>query len=137
MAVSLGRSLYWVGGILGGPFLFEGEVVVGDRRGRELGSRPPTSFPTTRWSFPGTACTRPGHTGIRRRSRWGFARRSRPAAACSRRHAFETVDALVGQMQRNIVEAREICETTGYPAAALWSVALAEWSGLPGAAGAG
>jgi riboflavin kinase / FMN adenylyltransferase len=31
---------------------------------------------------------------------------------------FETVDALVEQMQRDIVEAREICETTRYPAAA-------------------
>jgi FAD synthase len=31
---------------------------------------------------------------------------------------FESVEALVEQMQRDIVGAREICETTRYPAAA-------------------
>ena len=88
MPVALGRSPYWIGGILGGPFLFEGEVVVGDRRGRELG------VPTAK-IVPGDALVSPGHgayaawrTGIRRRSTWGFARRSRLAAACSWRHTF-------------------------------------------------
>jgi riboflavin kinase/FMN adenylyltransferase len=54
MPVALGRSPYWIGGILGGPFLFEGEVVVGDRRGRELG------VPTAK-IVPGDALVSPGH----------------------------------------------------------------------------
>ena len=32
---------------LGAPFMIEGEVVSGDRRGRTSASRPRTSFPTT------------------------------------------------------------------------------------------
>ena len=52
---------------LGGPFLFEGEVVHGDKRGRELG------FPTAN-IVPGrpargaraTASTPPGRTATRR-----------------------------------------------------------------------
>jgi riboflavin kinase/FMN adenylyltransferase len=38
---------------LGGPFLFEGEVVVGDRRGRELGMPTANLVPDDRYVVPG------------------------------------------------------------------------------------
>jgi riboflavin kinase / FMN adenylyltransferase len=129
---------------LGGPFLFEGEVVVGDRRGRDLG------VPTAN-IVPDDALVCPGHgvyaawahgypaavnVGVRptfatgrgllveahligfdgdlygRNLRIAFIERMRGEKR------FESVDALVEQMHRDIAEAREICETTRYPAAA-------------------
>ena len=38
---------------LGGPFLLEGEVVPGDKRGRELGMPTANIVPDDRWSSPG------------------------------------------------------------------------------------
>jgi len=129
---------------LGGPFLFEGEVVVGDRRGRELG------VPTAN-IVPDDALVCPGH-GVY--AAWAHGHPAavnvgvRPTFATGRgllveahligfdgdlygetlrvafiermrgEKRFESVEALVEQMQRDIVEAREICETTRYPAAA-------------------
>jgi riboflavin kinase / FMN adenylyltransferase len=129
---------------LGGPFLFEGEVVMGDRRGRELG------VPTAN-IVPDDALVCPGHgvyaawahgypaavnVGVRPTFETGrgllveahlidfagdlygdvlriaFIERMRGEKR------FDSVDALVEQMQRDIVLAREICETTRYPAAA-------------------
>jgi riboflavin kinase / FMN adenylyltransferase len=129
---------------LGGPFLFEGEVVVGDRRGRELG------VPTAN-IVPDDALVCPGHgvyaawahgypaavnVGVRPTFETGrgllveahligfdsdlYGQNLRIAFIERMRgeKRFESVDALVEQMQRDIVEAREICETTRYPAAA-------------------
>jgi riboflavin kinase / FMN adenylyltransferase len=129
---------------LGGPFLFEGEVVVGDRRGHELG------VPTAN-IVPDDALVSPGH-GVY--AAWGHGYPAavnvgvRPTFETGRgllveahligfdgdlygqnlriafiermrgEKRFESVEALVEQMQRDIVEAREICETTRYPAAA-------------------
>jgi riboflavin kinase / FMN adenylyltransferase len=129
---------------LGGPFLFEGEVVVGDRRGRELG------VPTAN-IVPDDAVVCPGHgvyaawahgypaavnVGVRPTFETGrgllveahligfdgdlYGQNLRIAFIERMRgeKRFDSVEALVEQMQRDIVEAREICETTRYPAAA-------------------
>ena len=129
---------------LGGPFLFEGEVVVGDRRGRELG------VPTAN-IVPDDALVCPGHgvyaawahgypaavnVGVRPTFETGrgllveahlidfhgelYGQNLRIAFIERMRgeKRFDSVDALVEQMQRDIVEAREICEKTRYPAAA-------------------
>jgi riboflavin kinase/FMN adenylyltransferase len=129
---------------LGGPFLFEGEVVVGDRRGRELG------VPTAN-IVPDDALVCPGHgvyaawahgypaavnVGVRPTFETGrgllveahligfdgdlYGQNVRIAFIERMRgeKRFESVEALVEQMRRDIVEAREICETTRYPAAA-------------------
>jgi riboflavin kinase / FMN adenylyltransferase len=129
---------------LGGPFLFEGEVVVGDRRGRELG------VPTAN-IVPDDALVCPGHgvyaawahgypaavnVGVRPTFETGrgllveahligfdgdlYGQNLRIAFIERMRgeKRFDSVEALVEQMHRDIVEAREICETTRYPAAA-------------------
>jgi riboflavin kinase / FMN adenylyltransferase len=129
---------------LGGPFLFEGEVVMGDRRGRELG------FPTAN-IVPDDALVCPGHgvyaawahgypaavnVGVRPTFETGRGLLVEPhligfagdlygetlrIAFIERMRGekrFESVDALIEQMQRDVVHAREICETTRYPAAA-------------------
>jgi riboflavin kinase / FMN adenylyltransferase len=129
---------------LGGPFLFEGEVVVGDRRGRELG------VPTAN-IVPDDALVCPGHgvyaawahgypaavnVGVRPTFETGrgllveahlidfdgelYGQNLRIAFIERMRgeKRFDSVEALVEQMQRDIVEAREICEKTRYPAAA-------------------
>jgi riboflavin kinase / FMN adenylyltransferase len=129
---------------LGGPFLFEGEVVVGDRRGRQLG------VPTGN-IVPDDALVCPGHgvyaawangypaavnVGVRPTFETGrgllveahlidfdgdlYGQNLRIAFIERMRgeKRFESVEALVEQMQGDIVEAREICETTRYPAAA-------------------
>ena len=68
---------------LGGPFVFEGEVVAGDRRGRELG------MPTANL-VPDDALVAPGHgvyaalraTGSPPPSAWAFGPPSRPGGGC-------------------------------------------------------
>jgi riboflavin kinase / FMN adenylyltransferase len=132
---------------LGGPFLFEGEVVHGDERGRELG------MPTANL-VPDDAFVCPGH-GVY--AAWAQVAGSRFAAAVNvgvrptfatgrgllveayligfeadiygqtlriafldrmrGERAFESVDALVEQMNRDVEQAREICERTSYPVA--------------------
>lgn len=126
---------------LGGPFLFEGEVVTGDRRGRELG------MPTANL-VPDDAHLCPGHgvyaawsngyptavnVGVRPTFDTGrgllveahligfdgdlYGQQLR-IAFLERMHGekrFESVDALVEQMQRDLVQAREICEQTRFP----------------------
>jgi riboflavin kinase/FMN adenylyltransferase len=129
---------------LGGPFLFEGEVVVGDRRGRELG------MPTAN-IVPDDALVCPGH-GVYAAWAHGYAAAVnvgvRPTFETGRgllveahligfdgdlygetlrvafiermrgEKRFESVDALVEQMHRDVARAREITETTSFPAAA-------------------
>jgi riboflavin kinase/FMN adenylyltransferase len=121
---------------LGEPFLFEGEVVSGDRRGRELG------VPTANL-VPGDAYVAPGHgvyaaaaegyptavnVGVRptfesgrgllveahligfegdlygKQLRIAFLERMRGEKR------FESVEALVGQMREDLVQAREIAD---------------------------
>jgi riboflavin kinase / FMN adenylyltransferase len=121
---------------LGEPFLFESEVVTGDRRGRELG------VPTANL-VPGDAYVAPGHgvyaaaaegyptavnVGVRptfdsgrgllveahligfegdlygKQLRIAFLERMRGEKR------FESVDALVEQMQRDLVEARKVAD---------------------------
>jgi riboflavin kinase/FMN adenylyltransferase len=129
---------------LGGPFLFEGEVVIGDRRGRELG------MPTAN-IVPDDALLCPGHgvyaawahgypaavnVGVRPTFETGrgllveahligfdgdlYGETLRIAFVERMRgeKRFESVDALVEQMHRDVARAREITETTTFPAAA-------------------
>jgi riboflavin kinase / FMN adenylyltransferase len=129
---------------LGGPFLFEGEVVIGDRRGRQLG------MPTAN-IVPDDALLCPGHgvyaawahgypaavnVGVRPTFETGrgllveahligfdgdlYGETLRIAFVERMRgeKRFESVDALVEQMHRDVARAREITETTTFPAAA-------------------
>jgi riboflavin kinase/FMN adenylyltransferase len=121
---------------LGGPFLFDGKVVPGDRRGRELG------MPTAN-VVPDDRLVTPGH-GVY--AAWGHGRPAavnvgvRPTFETGRgllveahlidfegdiygetlriaflermrgERRFETADALVEQMEKDVLQAREICE---------------------------
>jgi riboflavin kinase / FMN adenylyltransferase len=121
---------------LGEPFLFEGEVVHGDQRGRELGMPTANLVPDGRFVCPGHgvyAAQADGHcaavnVGVRptfvtgrgllveayllgfdgdiygQTLRISFLERMRGE------RAFESVDALVEQMNRDVDQAREICE---------------------------
>jgi riboflavin kinase / FMN adenylyltransferase len=121
---------------LGEPFLFEGEVVNGDRRGRELGVPTANLVPDDAYVAPGHgvyAATAAGYptavnVGVRptfdtgrgllieahligfegdlygQQLRIAFLERMRGEKR------FESVDELVEQMQRDLIEAREIAE---------------------------
>ena len=121
---------------LGEPFLFEGEVVVGDRRGRELGVPTANLVPDDAYVAPGHgvyAASANGYptavnVGVRptfdsgrgllveahligfdgdlygQQLRIAFLERMRGE------RAFESVDALVEQMNRDVEQARGICE---------------------------
>jgi riboflavin kinase/FMN adenylyltransferase len=121
---------------LGEPFLFEGEVVTGDRRGRELGVPTANLVPDDAYVAPGHgvyAATAAGYptavnVGVRptfdtgrgllieahligfegdlygQQLRIAFLERMRGEKR------FESVDELVEQMQRDLIEAREIAE---------------------------
>lgn len=123
-------------GFLGGPFLFEGEVVAGDRRGRELGYPTANLVPDDRLVAPGHgvyAAWAHGHpaavnVGIRptfesgrgplveaylidfdgdlygQTLRIAFLERMRGE------RRFESAEALVEQMKKDVDQAREICE---------------------------
>jgi riboflavin kinase / FMN adenylyltransferase len=136
---------------LGRPFLFEGEVVEGDRRGRELGMPTANLVPDDRLVTPGHGVyaawahlmpseTYPGASGLPAAVNVGV----RPTFATGRgllveahligfegaiygqtlriaflerlrgERAFESVDALVAQMNRDVDQAREITERTSY-----------------------
>jgi riboflavin kinase / FMN adenylyltransferase len=129
---------------LGGPFLFEGTVVEGDRRGRELG------MPTANL-VPEDALVTPGHgvyaawahgypaavnVGVRPTFETGrgllveahligfegdlYGETLRIAFIERMRgeKRFDSSEALVEQMQRDLIQAQEICETTRFPARA-------------------
>ena len=121
---------------LGGPFLFEGEVVMGDRRGRELGMPTANLVPDDAYVCPGHgvyAAWANGYptavnVGVRptfdtgrgllveahligfdgdlygQQLRIAFLERMRGEKR------FESVDALVEQMHRDVVEASEIAD---------------------------
>jgi riboflavin kinase/FMN adenylyltransferase len=126
---------------LGGPFLFEGTVVEGDRRGRELGMPTANVVPDDTLVSPGHgvyAAWAHGHpaavnVGVRPTFETGrgllveaylidfdgdlygetlriaFLERMRGEAR------FDSVDALVEQMQRDVDQAREICAAASVP----------------------
>jgi riboflavin kinase/FMN adenylyltransferase len=128
---------------LGGPFLFEGEVVAGDRRGRELGMPTANLVPDDRLVCPGHgvyAAWAHGYpaavnVGVRPTFQTGrgllveahlidfdgdlYGETLRIAFIERMRgeRRFESVDALVDQMQRDVARAREICAATSYRAA--------------------
>jgi riboflavin kinase / FMN adenylyltransferase len=121
---------------LGEPFLFEGEVVVGDRRGRELGVPTANLVPDDAYVAPGHgvyAAAADGYptavnVGVRptfdsgrgllveahligfdgdlygQQLRIAFLERMRGEKR------FDSVEALVEQMQRDLVQAREIAD---------------------------
>jgi riboflavin kinase/FMN adenylyltransferase len=126
---------------LGGPFLFEGTVGEGDRRGRELGMPTANVVPDDTLVSPGHgvyAAWAHGHpaavnVGVRPTFETGrgllveaylidfdgdlygetlriaFLERMRGEAR------FDSVDALVEQMQRDVDQAREICAAASVP----------------------
>jgi riboflavin kinase / FMN adenylyltransferase len=123
---------------LGGPFLFEGEVVEGDRRGRKLGVPTANIVPDDALVTPGHgvyAAWAHGHpaavnVGVRPTFETGrgllveaylidfdgdlYGETLRIAFLERMRgeKRFETVDALVEQMRRDIERAAEICSAT-------------------------
>jgi riboflavin kinase/FMN adenylyltransferase len=123
---------------LGGPFLLEGEVVGGDRRGRELGFPTANIVPDDRLVCPGHgvyAAWAHGYpaavnVGVRPMFETGrgllveayligfegdLYRETLRIAFLERMRGerrFESVDALVEQMQRDVERAREICSAT-------------------------
>jgi riboflavin kinase/FMN adenylyltransferase len=128
---------------LGGPFLFEGEVVEGDRRGQELGIPTANLVPDDRLVCPGHgvyAAWAHGYpaavnVGVRPTFETGrgllveahligfdgdlYGQTLRIAFLERMRgeRRFESVDALVEQMHRDVARAREICASTTFRAA--------------------
>ena len=66
---------------LGAPFLLEGTVVEGDKRGRTLGFPTANVVPSEEYAYRATGSTPRSRTGSRRRSTSASARPSRPGAA--------------------------------------------------------
>jgi len=128
---------------LGGPFLFEGEVVTGDRRGRELGMPTANLVPDDRMVCPGHgvyAAWAHGHpaavnVGVRPTFETGrgllveahlidfegdlYGQELRIAFVERMRgeRRFDSADALVEQMHRDVLQAREICARSSHRAA--------------------
>jgi riboflavin kinase/FMN adenylyltransferase len=126
---------------LGAPFMFEGEVVSGDRRGRTLGFPTANVVPDERFVHPGygiyaafaNGLPAAVNVGVRptfesgrgvliethiidhdedlygRPLRVAFVKRLRGE------RRFATPDDLVGQMRRDVAEAREVCATFSRP----------------------
>jgi riboflavin kinase/FMN adenylyltransferase len=125
---------------LGGPFLFEGEVVTGDQRGRTLGMPTANLVPDDALVCPGHgvyAAWAHGHpaavnVGVRPMFETGrgllveahlidfdgdlYGETLRIAFVERMRgeQRFESVDALVEQMQADVRQARDICAATSY-----------------------
>src|SRR5215211_5373587 len=123
---------------LGGPFLFEGEVVAGDRRGRELGVPTANLVPDERFVVPGHgvyAAWAHGHpaavnVGVRPTFETGrgllveahligfegdlYGETLRIAFLDRLRgeKRFESVEELVEQMNRDVKDAKRIAEST-------------------------
>jgi riboflavin kinase / FMN adenylyltransferase len=126
---------------LNGPFLFEGEVVTGDRRGHSLGVPTANLVPDDRLVHPGHgvyAAWAHGHpaavnVGVRPTFETGrgllieahligfsgdlYGQTLRIAFLERMRgeKRFESAEALVEQMNRDVERAREICEQTTVP----------------------
>jgi riboflavin kinase/FMN adenylyltransferase len=128
---------------LGGPFLFEGEVVHGDKRGRELGMPTANLVPDDRFVCPGHgvyAAWAGDHAaavnvGVRptfvtgrgllveahligfEGDIYGETLRIAFLEKMRGEQAFDSVEALVEQMNRDVEQARVICERTSFPVA--------------------
>ena len=128
---------------LGGPFLFEGQVVPGDRRGRDLGMPTANLVPDDRYACPGHgvyAAWAHGfpaavNVGVRPTFETGrgllveahmigfdgelYGETLRVAFVERMRgeRRFDSVEALVEQMRRDVEQAAEICARTRYAAA--------------------
>jgi riboflavin kinase / FMN adenylyltransferase len=124
---------------LGGPFLFEGEVVPGDRRGRELGMPTANLVPDERYVVPGhgvyaawahgypaavSVGVRPtfetgrgllveGHLIGFEGDLYGETLRIAFIERLRGEKRFESVDDLVAQMNRDVDEAKKIAERIG------------------------
>jgi riboflavin kinase/FMN adenylyltransferase len=128
--------------MLGGPFIVEGEVVHGDKRGRELGYPTANLVPDERFVHPGHgvyAAWAHGraaavNVGIRPQFQTGrgllieaylidfegdlYGEMLR-VAFCKRlrgERRFESVDALVAQMGDDVAEAERVCAAATFPA---------------------
>jgi riboflavin kinase / FMN adenylyltransferase len=123
---------------LGGPFLFEGEVVHGDKRGRELGFPTANIVPDDRLAVPGHgvyaawAHGQPAavNVGVRptfvtgrgllieaflldfEGDLYGEMLRVAFVERLRGEKRFESVDDLVVQMERDVERAREVCSAT-------------------------
>jgi riboflavin kinase/FMN adenylyltransferase len=126
---------------LGSPFMFEGEVVSGDKRGRTLGFPTANIVPDERYVHPGYGIYAAFANGLPAAVNVGV----RPTFESGRGVLIEThiidhdedlygrplrvafvkrlrgekrfggVEELVGQMQRDVEEAREVCATFSRP----------------------
>jgi riboflavin kinase/FMN adenylyltransferase len=122
---------------LGSPFVFESEVVHGDKRGRTLGMPTANLVPDDRYAVPahgvyaGWAQGHPAaiNVGVRPTFKtgrgllieaflldfdgdlYGETLRVSFAERLRGEERFESVDALVAQMQRDVAKTREICAT--------------------------
>jgi riboflavin kinase/FMN adenylyltransferase len=125
---------------LGGPYLFEGEVVAGDRRGRELGMPTANLVPDDRLVCPGHgvyAAWAHGYpaavnVGVRptfdtgrgllveahligfEGELYGETLRIAFIERMRGERRFDSPDALVEQMRRDVEQAQDICERTRY-----------------------
>jgi riboflavin kinase / FMN adenylyltransferase len=123
---------------LGGPFLYEGEVVEGDRRGRELGFPTANIVPEDKLAYPGHgvyaawAHGQPAavNVGVRptfvtgrgalietflidfEGDLYGQTLRIGFLKRLRGEKRFDSVDELVAQMHRDVEQAREICSAT-------------------------
>jgi riboflavin kinase / FMN adenylyltransferase len=123
---------------LGGPFLYEGEVVEGDRRGRELGFPTANIVPDDKLAYPGHgvyaawAHGQPAavNVGVRptfvtgrgalietflidfEGDLYGQTLRIGFLKRLRGEKRFDSVDELVAQMHRDVEQAREICSAT-------------------------
>jgi riboflavin kinase/FMN adenylyltransferase len=124
---------------LGGPFLYEGEVVEGDRRGRELGFPTANIVPDDKLAYPGHgvyaawAHGQPAAVSVGVRPTFVTGRgalieaflidfegdlygQTLRVAFLERLRGekrFDSVDALIEQMNIDVEEAREICRRSG------------------------
>jgi riboflavin kinase / FMN adenylyltransferase len=123
---------------LGGPFLYEGEVVEGDRRGRELGFPTANIVPEDKLAYPGHgvyaawAHGQPAAVNVGVRPTFVTGRGALIEAflidfdgdlygqtlrigflkRLRGEKRFDSVDELIAQMHRDVGEAREICSAT-------------------------
>jgi riboflavin kinase / FMN adenylyltransferase len=123
---------------LGGPFLYEGEVVEGDRRGRELGFPTANIVPEDRLAYPGHgvyaawAHGQPAAVNVGVRPTFVTGRGALIEAflidfdgdlygqtlrigflkRLRGEKRFDSVDELVAQMHQDVEQAREICSAT-------------------------